>query len=672
MILRGLRRWWQIRTGRLETPLDGDVPFWVVSLGFHLVILVWMGRFIFMTPNQPTELSVLVDTVEAPELVEPPPEVAFDEEMFEEIGADNDMTFESASESAPELAIENEAAMEFDVPVVEEMGEIVSSNDDFFENTATAMEVIATKGTAGYSVNGAAGAVDRLTEEILLSLQERKTTVVWIFDQSASLLRQREEIIERLDNVYRELGSLRDAGNEAFAKYDDIPLLTDVVAFGQRYQKMLKDPTDDVDQIREAIRRVPRDDSGIENVFSTVIACVDEYRDLRKIRRSTGAPDRNVLFIVVSDEAGDDAVRLDEAVEACNRYAIPVYVIGVPAPFGRRITYVKWVDPDPNYDQTPQVAQISQGPESLFPERLQLKFTGGDFEDLEMIDSGFGPFALTRLCYETGGIYFAVHPNRRPGRVRRSEISAYSADLRYFFEPDVMRRYRPDYVSRQEYLKRLRDNPARMALVQAAEASAVGQLEAPALRFPKLDEAAFVRQVSMAQRAAALLEPKLNQLYAILKQGESARERETSPRWQAGYDLAMGRVMAAKVRAESYNAMLAMAKTKLRFSNKKNNTWVLRPADSINTGSQAEKLAERARMYLTRVIEQHPNTPWAMLAARELRTPLGWEWIEDYTEPPRPPQPRPQVVNNNNVPRPNPQPRPNAPAPKVRRPPPRL
>ena len=26
--------------------------------------------------------------------------------------------------------------------------------------------------------------------------------------------------------------------------------------------------------------------------------------------------------------------------------------------------------------------------------------------------AGFGPFALTRLCYETGGIYFAVHPNR--------------------------------------------------------------------------------------------------------------------------------------------------------------------------------------------------------------------------------------------------------------------
>jgi len=70
-------------------------------------------------------------------------------------------------------------------------------------------------------------------------------------------------------------------------------------------------------------------------------------------------------------------------------------VIGVPAPFGRQQTDVKWVDPDPNFDQSPQVAKVSQGPESLMAERLQLDLTG-EVGDLEMIDSGFGPFNLTR------------------------------------------------------------------------------------------------------------------------------------------------------------------------------------------------------------------------------------------------------------------------------------
>ena len=51
-------------------------------------------------------------------------------------------------------------------------------------------------------------------------------------------------------------------------------------------------------------------------------------------------------------------------------------------------------------------------------------------ENIDPIDSGFGPFALTRLCYETGGIYFAVHPNRNVHReVTEHEIDVFSCNL---------------------------------------------------------------------------------------------------------------------------------------------------------------------------------------------------------------------------------------------------
>ena len=210
-----------------------------------------------------------------------------------------------------------------------------------------------------------------------------------------------------------------------------------------------------------------------------------------------------------------------------------------------------------------------------------------------------------------------------------------------------------------------------MALVQAAQQSWVTSLEPPNLNFPKFDEAEFVNAVTLAQRAAATLEPKINRLYEILKVGEADRELEISPRWQAGYDLAYGHTLAVKVRAESYNAMLAMAKTNLRFENEKNNTWRLVPAADVTTGSQAESLAGKAKLYLARVVEKHPGTPWALLAKKELASPIGWKWQESFTPPPQPP---PEMqANNNNVVRPPqaeqaqmlPPPKPKRPAPKL-------
>ena len=129
----------------------------------------------------------------------------------------------------------------------------------------------------------------------------------------------------------------------------------------------------------------------------------------------------------------------------------------------------------------------------------------------------------------------------------------------------------------------------------------------------------------------------------------------------------MGRAIAAKVRAETYNAMLALIKTKLKFDKPKdkntpqNNTWVLKPADTIDTGSQDAKLLAKARTYLQRVAEEHEGTPWAMLANRELKTPLGWKWTQEYNEP--------RNRNNNNG---NNKPKNDGDNMKKKRPPPRL
>jgi hypothetical protein len=152
------------------------------------------------------------------------------------------------------------------------------------------------------------------------------------------------------------------------------------------------------------------------------------------------------------------------------------------------------------------------------------------------------------------------------------------------------------------------------------------------LRFPRADDGQFARDLSTAQREAAILEPKIEALTAILRQGERDRDKVSTPRWQAGFDLAIGRALAVKVRTEGYNAMLAVAKQGMKFKEQQSDTWELKPSRTVNISSALAKDASDAEKYLTRVVTEHKGTPWAMDAEKELKQPLGWEWRELFTD----------------------------------------
>jgi hypothetical protein len=274
---------------------------------------------------------------------------------------------------------------------------------------------------------------------------------------------------------------------------------------------------------------------------------------------------------------------------------------------------------------------VHQGPESLLPERIKLNFAGERQYD-ERIDSGFGPYGLCRLTSETGGLYFTVHPNRKVGgKVSSWETAAYSSHLAAFFDERVMRNYRPDYVTVDQYYELLAKNRAYSALVEAARLSWTTPMQDVRRRFPKVDDAQLARDLSVAQRDAAKLEPRVNQLVSVLRQGEPDRPKVNKPRWQAGFDLAIGRALAVKVRTEGYNAMLAAAKQGLAFKKPQSDTWVLQPSRDVTVNSALAKDAATATVYLERVVAEHPGTPWAMDAQRELDQPLGWQWRERFT-----------------------------------------
>ncbi|MCC6510397.1 MAG: VWA domain-containing protein, partial [Pirellulaceae bacterium] len=548
------------------------------------------------------------------------------------------------------------AAIVADVPDVESITPQVATVTPKFDIENRIQQAIglvrsdtAVKGMTGVGTTGTDGAIDRITYEILQAMEERPTLVVWFFDQSGSLQRRREEIRDRFERIYKELGIIREAKAEKEkSKLADEPLLTSIFAFGDRVTQLTDKPTADMDEIRNVIDSVQMDQTGNEKIFSAFYLAVEKYKSYRSSRPTHG-PERNVIFIAVTDERGDDVDGLEATIKECRKFAIPVYVIGVPAPFGREFTYIKYVDPDPKFDQTPQWAQVDQGPESLMPERVKLGYRDNFYEE-PVMDSGFGPYALSRLAYETGGIYFTVHPNRKfNSRVSRNEIDPFASELSYFFDPEIMAKYRPDYVSQEDYVKQAKESPLRQILIQASRLAAVETLQAPRLRFVRRDEPSLVNELTLAQQAAARLDPQLSNLGQVLLQGQAVRDRETSPRWLAGYDLAVGTVLAHKVRAETYNSMLAKAKRGMSFQDPKNNTWVLQPADEVSVGSKLEKESQTARDILTQVSQQHAGTPWAILANRELKNPIGWKWVEEFTDLA---PPRPQARPNNNPPPP--------------------
>jgi hypothetical protein len=634
-----IRRWWSKRGD--ESSWDGETPAWLASFMVHLAILSGMALVGTVVQHHAEITTLLAGPTASEDPMTTSEEFSYSPVQQEAIGSSSGNDAQSIVATAPALAMTASlpaSPAELEAPSAPVGSEPIRIQDDIRVATAPRLaETFSIKGAVGVGTTGATGAIDRITQEILAKLEERPTLVVWLFDQSGSLRLQREEVNKKFDRIYEELGVIEASDNPAFKQHENKPLLTAVMAFGEKISLLTPKPTDDVQKIKSVVAAMETDPSGTERTFEAVIQAVERYRPLR-------AAGRTVMLVIFTDEVGDDEKELDQAVKLCLRNEIPVYCIGVPAPFGERDGLIKYVDPDKKYDQTPQDVPVRQGPESYQPELVHFS---GKYD--EPMDSGFGPYSLARLCYETGGIYFAVHPNRDERHpVRREQTAVLSPQLTYFFDPQIMLNYRPEYFSIKEYNKLLNENRARAALVKAAQMPAVTPMERPQLVFPKRSDADLANRLAQAQHGAALVEFKLDELYDTLRQGEKDRDRLTLPRWKAGYDLSMGRVLALKVRAATYNAMLAKVRG-MRFQDPKDDTWRLAPSDEITVGSTLEKQAAQAKTYLERVMRDHKDTPWAMLAQKELKEPLGWTWKEMHTGVNEPPKAQPKA---NNPPRP--------------------
>ncbi|MFM7034968.1 MAG: vWA domain-containing protein [Planctomycetia bacterium] len=594
------------------------VPSWAVSLVLHVAVLLALALVVLDPPPKPLERLVLTQPpFEEPSLIETV-DVAVSDAPPEAIGAEGDQGSEAPEMVAPEIA-------EVPIAEIESVSDVASDIQieplSVLPTSLTISKPLVVKGTiSGVGTSGAAGAVDRLAAEINGYLEQRskETKIYWLFDQSVSLAGQRKDIADRLERVFDELGVSH--GGPTSKRLSHV-----VVGFGKDVTPITKKPTHDCSEVVEAIRSIAIDESGIERTFTAIMKAAQDARISR-----TSVPKKNVLIIAFSDEVGNDEQDADKTSEFCRRLGIPVYVVGVPAPFGQRQVKMKFVEPDPQYDQSEGWAVVEQGPETLYPEVVRI--VSGAFAH-DAIDSGFGPFSLSKFCAATGGLYFAVHANRETvGRVSDRAVAPMAAQLRRFFDSEVMRFYAPEYRTAAEIDQMLQSNQAKRALVDAARASVIHPMESPTMIFPRKDDAELVRLLGLAQRDAAVLQTKIDAAHATLAKGLTDRSKIKEKRWQAGYDLAMGRVLALKVRTYAYNSMLGGAKSGKKFTNPDSDTWRLVPSNDLAAlDSPTQKLAKQAREFLERVIAEHPGTPWALLAADELETPLAYAWEERHT-----------------------------------------
>jgi len=456
-------------------------------------------------------------------------------------------------------------------------------------------------------------------------MRQQPVLAVWLFDASNSLKDDRDEIRDNLNKIYDELDLARRQAEQKNERY--AALETMICSFGQKVEPITPRPTSDLDAIKSAIDQIKEDPSGLENMFGAVGEMVDQYA------ATASRSKRKLAIIVVTDESGDDEDRLEDVVNKTKQRNVPVYVLGREAIFGYKTARVRWIDPE---TKLPTWPTINRGPETAFPECLQ--YEGFGDRSWEATSSGFGPYAQVRLVRESGGIFFLLSRDE-------NELAGWGARTQRKFDDIAMKEYEPDLTDKREYQQRVQNSPFRKTIsevIAALNPETDKELNLRRDGYP-MDIREFQRegqaQFDRTLRAAAMLKEALTRLDRV----RPDRDREPSQRWRAAYDLIYAECLAYRFR--QFQLLLALDQHVLQNpkpKDPKSNQWDVRHASQllepteqqikkykVDTAELEEERKRAVEGYQV-VIEEHPDTPWALRAKQEMNWGFGISFVEDY------------------------------------------
>ena len=313
--------------------------------------------------------------------------------------------------------------------------------------------------------------------------------------------------------------------------------------------------------------------------------------------------------------------------------------MGPMATFNRPVVHDSWTDIETGHSFP---IPIKRGPYTREEEFLRVPFNWTPHL------SGWGPFALTQLTRESGGIFFLYDDGRISGPT---------------YDMEILIRYKADYEPAGEYAQRINQTGLRRTLIEVAREG--NELWHPGWPFGWVHAKNSRRDLEARQndvaRFTSFAERAIPAMQAVLDQWEG----ETHPRWRANFDLTYARLLFAKVRCDEFNWACANFKADpLTLENpKRHNGWHYVFVDEIHVGSPmgsgakergrsngkrrrrtepkaataAREMIETARFHYRRLMREHEGTPWAIAAGIEVAGKPGFTWREgrhapfDYT-----------------------------------------
>ncbi|HUU43047.1 MAG TPA: vWA domain-containing protein, partial [Planctomycetota bacterium] len=430
-----------------------------------------------------------------------------------------------------------------------------------------------------------------------------RSLAVWLFDESRSMKDDQQIVRQRVDDLYRDLGvALHDPGQTR-------RLVTAVASYGKDFHVILRQPTNDINKLKEAIEKIRIDETGQENYLTGINGVLNEYGAFcRKYRR-------HLIIIMVTDEGGDDDKVLEDertwVVDATaarmKKVGATLIVFGSEAgafAYGAERTY----DPTVPKQYSPY-GWVNRGTDTAFDQMFPMDWR---FRRTGRVPSGFGPYGPSRICRETGGIFYLLR----------------AASARNYDYEKLLSGYEPELDSRLEIARRNARNPVRrVVLTVVDEWKRIRDREEGSFRYTFSNDPALKTQIIAAMRA-------VDDWIAILTEGIRRMEAahnvtfEFSPKhWDAYRDL---------MTAQMYKLRFQLVQYKLAMNDLARNEnlpppgdigWVIHPWGNRLLRGDPERInAEKVKitqMY-QKVIDKHVNTPWEVFARSEMRDLSGW------------------------------------------------
>jgi hypothetical protein len=594
------------------------------SMVVHLVLLLALGLMMVSTPIRKPPPVIQASAPETP------PQEEITQKLEQKIQPATELNPSTSTASSASATVGVAGAIS-SVVAAPKMNTVVTDRPTSMRVDVGAVNVFTTSGgtfaaavpdgTLGDGLATSSGygdAMDRITQEILNMLAKNKVMLVWCMDQSESMQDDREEITQRIDRVYQELGLSAAAKDDA--------LLTGVVSYGAGTLNHTPQPTYKPEEIMAAIKSIPNDPSGMEMQCQAASFAMATFSKVAQAGR------RQMALVMVTDESGDmttNISQLEQTIGIAKSLSCKIYVLGRESVFGYPYAHMRYLHPE---TKTTHWLRIDRGPETPWPEQLQID--GFNRRD-DAFPSGFGPYEQSRMARQTGGIFFML-PSPEVNLVGRR------ADLVY--DADAMRPYLPDLSARQDY-EGERDKSQLRAMIWKVivDLNPYDKVRGPRIgvrtqAFP-IEQQKFAGEAQTQMKRAQDLIMYLQEAQKGLESVAALKNRDPSPRWRANYELIYAQTIGYQARLQEYGWYMAeFIKTPKPIKNihgpsRPTNEWNVGTVKRLLKPEVTQGLRDRADELYRQIVKDHPGTPYAARAEWELRRGYGVELHEGWDDP---------------------------------------